>query len=86
MVRRILLFFIVLSPLNGTFAQTLEEAVVATLRTNPDILAGKHNVEAALQLRRQAKGAYLPSVDLVVAGGEEISNNTTTRAARPNVG
>lgn len=62
-------------------AQTLEEAVEATLRTNPDILASEHNVEAAEQLYKQARGAYLPSVDFVLATGRENSNNTTTRAA-----
>lgn len=62
-------------------ALTLEEAVEATLRTNPDILASEHNVEAAEQLYKQARGAYLPSVDFVFAAGRENSNNTTTRAA-----
>ena len=61
-------------------AQTLDEAIRMTLRTNPDVLASSYSVEAAEQLQRQAKGAYLPSVNVVVAGGRENSNNTTTRA------
>ncbi len=61
--------------------QTLGEAVSTTLRTNPDILASKYNVEAADQLRKQARSGYFPVMDLVYAGGEETSNNTTTRAA-----
>lgn len=65
-------------------AQTLDDAIRITLRTNPDILASVHSVEAAEELRRQARGAYLPSVDLVVAGGRERSNNTTTRALGVN--
>ena len=65
----------------SAFAMTLVQALEATLRTNPDILASQHNVEAAEQLYRQAKGAYYPRVDLVLAGGRESSNNTTTRAA-----
>jgi adhesin transport system outer membrane protein len=66
---------------SSSFAQTLREAVELTLRTNPDILAVKHNVEAAAQLKRQAQGGLYPSLDLVIAGGRENSNNTTTRAA-----
>ncbi|MCZ6504276.1 MAG: TolC family outer membrane protein [Gammaproteobacteria bacterium] len=61
--------------------QSLNEAVSTTLRTNPDILASKYNVEAAEQLRKQARSGYFPVVDLIFAGGEETSNNTTTRAA-----
>ncbi len=61
-------------------AQTLDEAVRMTLRTNPDVLAGSHNVTAAEELRKQARAGYFPVVDVVLAGGEENSNNTTTRA------
>tara|TARA_B100001964_G_scaffold195163_1_gene219067 strand:- start:2450 stop:3706 length:1257 start_codon:yes stop_codon:yes gene_type:complete len=61
--------------------QSLDEAVRTTLRTNPDILASKYNVEAAEQLRKQARSGYFPVMDLTYAGGEETSNNTTTRAA-----
>lgn len=60
-------------------AVTVEQAVEATLRTNPDILASQHNVEAAEELRKQARGGYFPTVDVVLAGGRETSNNTTTR-------
>ena len=61
-------------------AQSLEEVVELTLRTNPDVLAVEHGLDAAEQLHRQARGAYLPSLDFVIAGGRENSNNTTTRA------
>ena len=77
---RILLAAILILPTSGLFAQTLEEAVQTTLRTNPDVMASQYNVEAASELARQAKGAYYPSVDLVLSGGRESSNNTTTRA------
>lgn len=63
-----------------SWAQTLEETIRATLRTNPDVLASKYTVDAAEQLKNQARGGYFPSVDLVLAGGYENSNNTTTRA------
>lgn len=61
-------------------ALSLQEAVDSTLRTNPDILASKQNVEAARQVYKQARGAYLPTVDVLLAAGREKSNNTTTRA------
>ncbi len=61
--------------------QTLTEAVQLTLTTNPDILATEHKLTAAEALLRQARAGYFPSLDLVLAGGRENSNNTTTRAA-----
>jgi adhesin transport system outer membrane protein len=61
-------------------AQTLSEAVEMTLRTNPDIQASKYNLAAAEELYNQARGRYYPSIDLVLAGGRENSNNATTRA------
>ena len=64
--------------------QSLTEAVTTTLRTNPEILASRFNASAAEQLHKQARGACFPSLDLVLAGGEENSNNTTTRAAGSN--
>lgn len=62
-------------------AMTLREAVETTIRTNPNVLASGYNVEAVEDVVRQAKSRYLPSVDLILAGGEEVSNNPTTRAA-----
>jgi adhesin transport system outer membrane protein len=66
---------------SSAWAMSLDEAIKATLRTNPDILASQHNLEAAEELYKQARGSYFPSVDIVLAGGHESSNNTTTRAA-----
>ncbi|MEX0942521.1 MAG: TolC family outer membrane protein [Pseudomonadales bacterium] len=74
----VLLWFALSGPAS---AVTLEEAIQATLRTNPDILANEHNVAAAEEVHRQARGAYLPRIDLMLAGGYENSNNSTTRAA-----
>lgn len=61
-------------------AQTLDDAIRATLRTNPDVLASHYSVRAAEELKNQARGGYFPSLDVVLAGGRERSNNTTTRA------
>jgi adhesin transport system outer membrane protein len=66
---------------NSARGQTLIEAVETTLRTNPDIQSSRHNVEAARELRKQARSGYFPTLDLVIATGEEVSDNTTTRAA-----
>ncbi len=65
--------------INAT-AQTLHEAVRTTLKTNPDVLASQYGVTAADELRKQARAGYFPTIDVVLAGGEENSNNTTTRA------
>lgn len=80
MSARLTLGIIAILSASGAIAQTLEDAVRTTLQTNPDILASRYNVGAAEDLARQAKAAYLPSVDLVLSGGRENSNNTTTRA------
>jgi outer membrane protein, adhesin transport system len=80
-LRRVLVALGIMVVSSATQGQSLNEAVRVTLRTNPDILASKYNVEAAEQLRKQARGAYFPIVDLLFVGGNETSNNTTTRAA-----
>ena len=64
-----------------SLATSLEEAIRSTLSTNPDILASEYSVDAADEVRKQARGGYFPSLDLVIAGGREESNNTTTLAA-----
>lgn len=64
-----------------TVAQSLEEVIQTTLATNPDVQASRYGVEAADELRKQARGGYFPSVDVILAAGQEKSNNTTTRAA-----
>ena len=68
-------------PFNKAHGMSLKDAVETTLQTNPNVLASEFNVEAAEDVVRQAQAGYLPSVDLVLAGGEETSNNPTTRAA-----
>ena len=72
------LLFGLMSPLAS--AQSLDEVIRMTLRTNPDVLASHFSVRAAEELKNQARGGYLPRLDIVLAGGRENSNNTTTRA------
>ncbi|MFT5211815.1 MAG: adhesin transport system outer membrane protein [Flavobacterium sp.] len=66
---------------SSTSAQSLTEVIETTLRTNPDVLVSKYSVDAAAELKKQAKSAYLPSIDLALSTGRESSNNTGTRAA-----
>ena len=61
-------------------AQTLVEAVEATLDFSPIVKLDESNLAAAKELRAQAKSGYLPSVDLLLGVGQERSDNTTTRA------
>ncbi|MEL0008070.1 MAG: TolC family protein, partial [Luminiphilus sp.] len=61
-------------------AQTLVEAINATLVFSPIIKTDESNLEAAQELQKQARSGYLPSVDLLLGVGQERSDNTTTRA------
>jgi len=61
-------------------AQTLVEAVKATLVFSPIIKTDESNLEAAQELKAQARSGYLPTVDLLLGVGQERSDNTTTRA------
>ena len=79
-IRRYLSLIAIFSIASISSAQTLDEAIRLTLRTNPDVLAQSYSSEAAKQLEQQARGAFFPSIDFVFASGKENSNNTTTRA------
>ena len=50
-------------------AQTLIEAVEATLDFSPIVKLDESNLVAAKELRAQAKSGYLPSVDLLLGVG-----------------
>lgn len=60
-------------------AVTLEEAVRATVKTNPEIGSIRNNRKAIDQELRAARGQYYPSIDLRGAFGHEFSNNPATR-------
>lgn len=81
MKRKIVAVAVTLLLANSVSGQTVVEAVQLTVATNPDILATQHNLTAAKELQQQARAGYFPRIDLVLAGGRENSNNTTTRAA-----
>ncbi len=63
-----------------TQAVTLDEAIRMTLTTNPEVLIALHERAARDQALEQARGIYLPTVDLVADAGRERTDNVTTRA------
>ena len=48
---------------------TLKDAVERAIQKNPEVMLRFHNFEAATAERRSAEGAWLPRVDLEIAGG-----------------
>lgn len=65
-------------------AGTLTEAVAMALKTNPEVLAAKTNAQAVEQQIIQAYAAYLPTIDLTMGYGREVSDNTTSRSVFGN--
>lgn len=61
-------------------AVTMEEAVRAALKTNPDIGAVVENRRAVNHELSQARSGFLPTVDFNSSTGKEYANNSTTRA------
>jgi adhesin transport system outer membrane protein len=62
-------------------ATSLEEAIRITLETNPEIGAAADNRQAVREELRQARGLYLPQVDLSAGVGPEWTSDQTTRLA-----
>lgn len=60
-------------------ATTLEQAVDATIKTNPDVLAASNQRNAVAEEVNQARAGYLPTLDLAIGTGYESSDNTITR-------
>jgi len=61
-------------------AVTLTEAIEMSLSTNPDIGIVAHNREAVEEELKQARGLWLPQIDIAAGIGKERTNNRTTRA------
>lgn len=62
-------------------AESLTEAVQATIDDNPEVVldaARRHTADAGIAV---ARGSYRPKIDLLLGLGREYSNNATTRAA-----
>ncbi len=62
-------------------AMTLQEAVQQAIATNPDIGVVASNREAVDQELRQARGLYLPQIDVAAGVGFEAFNDSTSRAS-----
>lgn len=61
-------------------AVSLTEAVEMSLSTNPDIGIVAHNREAVEEELKQARGLWLPQVDIAAGIGRERTNDRFTRA------
>jgi outer membrane protein, adhesin transport system len=61
-------------------AMTLQDAVQQAISTNPDIGIVASNREAVDQELRQARGLYLPQIDVAAGIGVENFNDSTSRA------
>lgn len=61
-------------------ADTLQEAVSATIKTNPDVLAAANERQAVSEEINQARAGYFPTIDLAVGTGWEETDSPTTRA------
>ena len=61
-------------------AVSLSEAIELAISTNPDIGIVASNREAVDEELKQARGLYLPQIDLAVGIGKERTNDRTTRA------
>lgn len=62
-------------------ADTLQEAVDATVKTNPDVLAAVHERQAVSKEVDQARAGYFPTLDLQVGTGWEMTDNPSTRGS-----
>jgi len=59
-------------------AMTLQQAIEKTMKTNPQILQAAKDREAVEFELRQARGLYLPSVDLEAGAGRRRLSNSST--------
>lgn len=63
------------------YGDTLQQAVDATIKTNPDVLAATHERQAVSKEIDQARAGYFPTLDLQIGTGWESTDNPSTRAA-----
>jgi adhesin transport system outer membrane protein len=62
-------------------AASMIEAIELALSTNPNIGIVASNREAVDEELKQARGLWLPQVDVALGIGKEVTNDRTTRAA-----
>jgi len=61
-------------------ADTLQDAVNATIKTNPDVLAATSERQAVNEEIAQARAGYFPTIDLGLGTGWEETDSPGTRA------
>jgi adhesin transport system outer membrane protein len=61
-------------------AETLQEAIHTTLKTNPDVLAAISERQAVSKEINQARAGYFPTIDLGVGTGWESTDSPATRS------
>lgn len=61
-------------------AETLQEAIHTTLKTNPDVLAAISERQAVSKEIDQARAGYFPTIDLGVGTGWESTDSPATRS------
>lgn len=65
-------------------ADTLQEAVSTTIKTNPEVLAATNERHAVVEEINQARAGYLPTLDLAIGTGWESTDSPTTRSSNNN--
>ncbi|MBF0447258.1 MAG: TolC family outer membrane protein [Magnetococcales bacterium] len=68
-------------PYAPIFAQTLQEAVITAIRTNPKILAANEEQQLFEERTKQAFSGYLPVINLSAARGEEWTSSPSSRSS-----
>jgi adhesin transport system outer membrane protein len=61
-------------------ADTLQDAVKATIDTNPTVLAAINERKAVAEEVNQVKAGYYPTIDLAIGTGWELTNSPATRS------
>lgn len=62
----------------AAYGQSLKDAVEQTLQTSPDILMDARYRQSTDEAVKNARGGYLPKVDLLLGTGREWSKNSST--------
>ncbi len=60
-------------------AETLTEAVNVVIKTNPNVLASINERQAVAEEVKQAQAGYLPTVDLTIGTGWEMTDSPATQ-------
>ena len=67
---------------NWSVGETLEGAVYKAIGSNPEVLRAKASWEAERASINEARGDYLPQLDVLAGWGREYTSNSTTPAGQ----